>query len=60
VPPRGGVTVLAQLAAAAFGTEWQYYVVNLAAAVVLEVAANASFGGLPVLLNLSHSYPIRR
>ncbi|WP_308163170.1 APC family permease [Nocardia alni] len=52
VAPRGGVTVLAQLAAGAFGTGWPYYVVNLAVAVVLGVAANTSFGGLPVLLNL--------
>ncbi|MFC9893871.1 APC family permease [Nocardia sp. NPDC127579] len=52
VVPRGGVTVLAQLAAAAFGTGWLYYLTNLVVTVVLVLAANTSFGGLPVLLSL--------
>ena len=52
VVPRGGVTVLAQLTAGAFGTGWAFYVSNLAVAVVLAAAANTSFGGLPVLMNL--------
>ena len=52
IVPRGGVTVLAQATAAAFGTGWAFYVSNLAVAVVLAAAANTSFGGLPVLMNL--------
>ncbi|WP_067667738.1 APC family permease [Nocardia miyunensis] len=50
--PRGDVTVLAQLSAAAFGTGWAFYVTNLAVTLVLVLAANTSFGGLPVLLAL--------
>ncbi|MCX4096063.1 APC family permease [Nocardia sp. alder85J] len=50
--PRGDVTVLAQLSAAAFGTGWPFYLTNLAVTLVLVLAANTSFGGLPVLLSL--------
>ena len=52
VVPRGNVTVLAQLSAAAFGTGWPFYVINLAVTLVLAFAANTSFGGLPVLMQL--------
>ena len=52
VVPRGGVTILAQLTAGAFGTGWPFYVSNLAVALVLALAANTSFGGLPVLMSL--------
>lgn len=52
IVPRGGVTVLAQVTAGAFGTGWPFYVSNLAVALVLGFAANTSFGGLPVLLGL--------
>ena len=52
VVPRGDVTVLAQLTAAAFGTGWAFYVTNVAVILVLGCAANTSFGGLPVLLQL--------
>jgi amino acid transporter len=52
IEPRGGVTVLAQVTAGAFGTGWPFYVSNLAVALVLGLAANTSFGGLPVLLSL--------
>src|SRR6202034_565965 len=50
--PRGNVTLLAQLSAAAFGTGWPFYVSNLAVTAVLAFAANTSFGGLPVLMSL--------
>ena len=50
--PRGNVTLLAQLSAAAFGTGWPFYVINLTVTLVLGFAANTSFGGLPVLLQL--------
>ena len=52
VEPRGGVTVLAQLTAGSFGTGWAYYASNIAVTVVLALAANTSFGGLPVLMSL--------
>jgi amino acid transporter len=52
VVPRHGVTILAQLTAGAFGTGWPFYVTNLAVAAVLGLAANTSFGGLPVLMSL--------
>ena len=50
--PRGDVTILAQLSAAAFGTGWPFYVCNLSVTLVLLFAANTSFGGLPVLMSL--------
>ncbi len=52
VVPREDVTVLAQLSAAAFGTGWLFYLTNLAVTAVLVLAANTSFGGLPILLSL--------
>jgi amino acid transporter len=52
VIPRGGVTVLAQLTAGSFGTGWAYYATGIAVTLVLALAANTSFGGLPVLMSL--------
>jgi len=52
VVPRDDVTILAQLSAGAFGTGWPFYVINLSVTLVLAFAANTSFGGLPVLLQL--------
>jgi amino acid transporter len=52
IVPRGGVTVLSQLTAASLGHGWAFYVSNLAVTAVLGLAANTSFGGLPVLLSL--------
>jgi amino acid transporter len=52
VVPRGGVTVLAQLTAGSFGTGWAYYATGIAVTLVLALAANTSFGGLPVLMSL--------
>jgi amino acid transporter len=52
IRPRGGVTMLAQVTAGAFGTGWPFYVSNLAITAVLGLAANTSFGGLPVLMSL--------
>ena len=50
--PRGGVTVLAQVTAGSLGKGWAFYVSNLAVTIVLGLAANTSFGGLPVLMSL--------
>ncbi|MFG2884732.1 APC family permease [Streptomyces sp. NPDC048297] len=52
VAPRGDVTVLAQLTAGAYGDGWAYYATNLIVTLVLLLAANTSFGGLPVLMSL--------
>ncbi|WP_055491187.1 APC family permease [Streptomyces sp. TP-A0356] len=52
VAPRAGVTVLAQLTAGAYGTGWAYYGTNLIVTLILLLAANTSFGGLPVLMSL--------
>jgi amino acid transporter len=52
VVPRGGVTILAQVTAGAFGKGAMFYIANLSTALVLGLAANTSFGGLPVLMSL--------
>jgi amino acid transporter len=52
VVPRGDVTILAQVTAAAFGKGVVFYVANLSTALALGLAANTSFGGLPVLMSL--------
>jgi amino acid transporter len=45
-------TTLAQLTAAAFGRNWAFYTIQLVTVVLLALAANTSFGGLPVLASL--------
>ncbi|WP_422070555.1 APC family permease [Streptomyces orinoci] len=50
--PVEGVTVLAQLADASLGHNWAFYVVQFATVILLALAANTSFGGLPVLMSL--------
>jgi amino acid transporter len=52
VVPREGVTILAQLTAGAYGTGWAYQGASIVVAFALALAANTSFGGLPVLLSL--------
>jgi amino acid transporter len=52
VVPRGGVTMLSQVTVGAFGKGWAFTVSNLAVTAVLGLAANTSFGGLPVLMSL--------
>lgn len=52
VQPRQDVTILAQLTAGAYGTGWAYYATNLIVTLALALAANTSFGGLPVLMSL--------
>ncbi|HEY2579624.1 MAG TPA: APC family permease [Streptosporangiaceae bacterium] len=45
-------TVLSQIMARAVGRHWAYYIVTLTITLVLALAANTSFGGLPVLASL--------
>jgi amino acid transporter len=52
IGPRSGQTVLSQIMAEAVGRNWAYYTVSLTITVVLALAANTSFGGLPVLASL--------
>ena len=52
VGPRQGQTVLSQIMAYAVGRHWAYYIVSLTITLVLALAANTSFGGLPVLGSL--------
>jgi len=52
VEPRTGQTVLSQIMVYAVGRHWAYYIVSLTITLVLVLAANTSFGGLPVLTSL--------
>ena len=52
VQPRTNQTVLSQIMAEAVGRHWAYYIVSLTITLVLALAANTSFGGLPVLTSL--------
>jgi amino acid transporter len=50
--PSATVTTLAQLAAAGVGRNVIFYAIQLITTVLLALAANTSFGGLPVLASL--------
>jgi amino acid transporter len=52
VQPRTGQTVLSQIMGEAVGRHWAYYIVSLTITLVLALAANTSFGGLPILTSL--------
>ena len=52
IGPRSGQTVLSQIIATAIGRGWAYYAMSLTITEVLALAANTSFGGLPVLASL--------
>jgi amino acid transporter len=52
VVPQPGTTVLAQLTQASLGHNMAFYAVQLITLVLLALAANTSFGGLPVLTAL--------
>jgi amino acid transporter len=52
IGPRSDQTVLSQIMGLAVGRHWAYYVVALTITIVLALAANTSFGGLPILASL--------
>jgi amino acid transporter len=52
IGPRSGQTVLSQIMGEAVGRHWAYYIVSLTITIVLALAANTSFGGLPILASL--------
>ena len=52
IGPRSGQTVLSQIMATAVGRHWAYYVMSLTITLVLALAANTSFGAMPLLASL--------
>ena len=52
IGPSSNQTVLSQVTGASLGRGTIYYVVDLATTVILSLAANTSFGGMPVLASL--------
>ncbi len=52
IGPRSGQTVLSQIMSIAVGRNAAFYVMSLTITIVLALAANTSFGGLPVLTSL--------
>jgi Amino acid permease len=52
IGPRSGQTVLSQIMATAIGRHWAYYVMSLTITLVLTLAANTSFGAMPLLASL--------
>lgn len=52
IGPRSDQTVLSQIMGLAVGRHWAYYIVSLTITIVLALAANTSFGGLPILASL--------
>lgn len=50
--PLEGVTALSQIAELTFGRGWLYYYIQITTMLVLYLAANTSFNGLPPLLSL--------
>ena len=52
IGPRSGQTVLSQIMAMSIGRGWAFYIISITITVVLALAANTSFGGLPVLASL--------
>ncbi len=52
IEPRSNQTVLSQIMSESVGRHWAYYIVSLTITLVLALAANTSFGGLPVLTSL--------
>jgi amino acid transporter len=52
IGPRSGQTVLSQIMGMAVGRGPFYYLITITITIVLALAANTSFGGLPVLASL--------
>ena len=52
VAPSGQITVLAEITRAGLGQGMIFYIIQLITLVLLVLAANTSFGGLPVLASL--------
>lgn len=50
VLPVGGATVTSQIASAVFGNSFMYYIIQIFTALILILAANTAYNGLPLLL----------
>ena len=50
--PQSGQTMLSQLASTVMGRSWFYYYIQLTTMLILYLAANTSYNGLPPLLSL--------
>ena len=50
--PNYDVTVLSQISSQVFGNSFMYYILQVVTTVILVMAANTSFAGLPTLLSL--------
>lgn len=50
IPMQGSSTVLSQLGIAVFGNSFMFYVLQLFTAIILILAANTAYNGLPLLL----------
>ena len=50
--PQANVTILSQLAENVFGRGWFYYYIQITTMLILYLAANTSYNGLPPLLSL--------
>jgi amino acid transporter len=50
--PVQNVTMLSQLAEAVFGRDWFYYYIQITTMLILYLAANTSYNGLPPLLSI--------
>ncbi|MCL2883957.1 MAG: APC family permease [Oscillospiraceae bacterium] len=51
--PNNDITVLSQIAGQIFGRNVLYYILQVSTAVILVMAANTSYAGLPMLLSLT-------
>ncbi len=52
IGPRSGQTVLSQIIGMAIGRGLAYFIISITITIVLALAANTSFGGLPILSSL--------
>jgi amino acid transporter len=50
LPLNNGVTLTSQIASAVFGNSFMYYVIQIFTALILILAANTAYNGLPLLL----------
>ncbi|WP_371377696.1 APC family permease [Sporomusa aerivorans] len=50
--PQENVTMLSQLAENVFGRNWAYYYIQIATMLILYLAANTAYNGLPPLLSI--------
>jgi len=52
VVPVEGLTIMSQMASAVFGSGFMFYVLQFTTALILLLAANTAYNGLPILLSI--------